>query len=315
VHIRPFNTTAHDYAAVARLLSEVHPERPISAAIVRRWDADRDQDYEYQRFVVEQSQRIVAAGLVSEVGLGSRSGKFLVTMGVTPSHRGRGIGRALFRRLARQLQSRRATSLVCAAQEDCAAALHMVKQHGFRQEMRVPASRLGVRDFDPTVHQPTLAEVRNAGIEILDLEQLQARFPNWKRRLWDLDWEIHQDVPYPEPPTRVPYDQFVKAFEWPTLLPSCWYCALHADDWVGMSFLHRDDIQDRHLLTGLTGVRRSYRRQGIATALKVCSIEAAKRRETEYIHTENEENNPMFSLNLRLGFQVRPARLLFRKEL
>jgi GNAT superfamily N-acetyltransferase len=57
------------------------------------------------------------------------------------------------------------------------------------------------------------------------------------------------------------------------------------------------------MTTGLTGVRRSARRQGIATALKVHAIEWSRQRGMRTIETGNEENNPMFDLNVRLGYK------------
>jgi len=61
------------------------------------------------------------------------------------------------------------------------------------------------------------------------------------------------------------------------------------------------------LETGLTGVDRQYRRRGLATALKCQVIEVAQRLGARRILTSNEENNPMFQLNLRLGFEAQPA--------
>ena len=57
------------------------------------------------------------------------------------------------------------------------------------------------------------------------------------------------------------------------------------------------------LYTGLTGVLRSHRRRGIATALKVTALEMAKARGVRTLETDNEENNPMYLLNVELGFE------------
>ena len=69
------------------------------------------------------------------------------------------------------------------------------------------------------------------------------------------------------------------------------------------------------LYTGLTGVRRAYRRRGIATALKTQAIAWAKTQGASYLETDNEENNPMYQLNLALGFQPIPALLDYILEL
>ncbi len=51
--------------------------------------------------------------------------------------------------------------------------------------------------------------------------------------------------------------------------------AVDGDEYVGMSNLWDDRASDA-LYTGLTGVKRSHRRRGIATALKVRAIAYAR---------------------------------------
>jgi GNAT superfamily N-acetyltransferase len=65
----------------------------------------------------------------------------------------------------------------------------------------------------------------------------------------------------------------------------------------------------------LTGTRRDYRRRGLATAMKVRNIQLAKKLGVDIIETDNEENNPMFQLNLQLGFKPQPAYLDFHKKI
>ena len=50
-----------------------------------------------------------------------------------------------------------------------------------------------------------------------------------------------------------------------------------------------------------------------ATALKLETIRAAREAGVRLIQTDNEENNPMFDLNLKLGFQPQPGYLFFER--
>ena len=84
---------------------------------------------------------------------------------------------------------------------------------------------------------------------------------------------------------------------------------------LALTFLWRTALDDGFAYTGLTGVSRDYRRRGIVTALKVKAIEVAKVDGFETIETSNEENNPMFQLNLQLGYEPAPAWLEFEKKL
>src|SRR6185295_3288329 len=67
---------------------------------------------------------------------------------------------------------------------------------------------------------------------------------------------------------------------------------------------------------GLTGVRRAYRRRGIARALKLRQIAAAKELGLKQLVTESEERNePMRRLNESLGYRPIPGSIVLRGPL
>lgn len=94
-----------------------------------------------------------------------------------------------------------------------------------------------------------------------------------------------------------------------------WIVALAGEQWVGLSVLTHDMAKPDEAATVLTGVVNSHRRRGIATALKVAVFKRARQACIRRITTQNEENNPMLQLNLRLGFREGSAWVLYRKEL
>jgi GNAT superfamily N-acetyltransferase len=115
-------------------------------------------------------------------------------------------------------------------------------------------------------------------------------------------------VPTPESAVKRSFENFEKAyFSSPGFMADSFFVALDNGEFVGMTALRKSLADERKLLTGLTGVVRSHRRRGIATALKVRAIEFATQYGAEIIETGNEENNPMFDINLMLGFKPRPA--------
>ena len=84
---------------------------------------------------------------------------------------------------------------------------------------------------------------------------------------------------------------------------------------MGLSTLSKDLANPKRLWVGITGTLRSHRRKGIATALKLKTIQYAIDYGAEWIQTGNEENNPMYDLNVMLGFKPMPAWLEMRKIL
>lgn len=101
----------------------------------------------------------------------------------------------------------------------------------------------------------------------------------------------------------------------PTFFPDGWMIATDGKQYVGMSCINLIPADAKKVQTELTGVLPEYRRKGIATALKVLTIKVAKSYGARIIKTDNEENNPMYTLNLKLGFKPKPAWLHFEKKL
>ena len=81
------------------------------------------------------------------------------------------------------------------------------------------------------------------------------------------------------------------------------YIVLDGDKWVALSSYDRSDRPTDTFSTDLTGVLPEYRRRGICTALKIFALDDLKRKGCKRVFTENEEDNPMYQINLMLGFE------------
>jgi GNAT superfamily N-acetyltransferase len=93
-----------------------------------------------------------------------------------------------------------------------------------------------------------------------------------------LRWAIIEDAPSTEPfakPTLTEFDE--RILQDPELDEDAFFIAIAAaGSFVGMSNLWRKVPTGKRFGAGLTGVVRAYRRPGIATALKVRTIEYAR---------------------------------------
>ena len=316
VVIRPFEKTDDEYAAVVALSRAVWPDYQETVEEWKHNDETRDPQYPFQRLVAEIEGKIVASAIYCEPAWSYRPGKFFIMGSVHPDHRAQGIGTALYDHIMERLAERDPVTLTSASRENQVAGIRFLTRRGFQQTLRAPVSQLDVPNFQEEKYAGLAEKMEKQGIKILSLREIDALDPDWKRKLWELKWELLQDVPTTDQLTKQPFEVFVeRSLGRPGFNPDAQFVAMDGDCWVGATALWVAQAEPEKLHTGLTGVVRSHRRRGIATAMKVRSIVFARQYGTKIIETDNEENNPMYQLNLQLGFQPKPAWLDFEKQL
>ena len=88
------------------------------------------------------------------------------------------------------------------------------------------------------------------------------------------------------------------------------------DKYIGSTSLEVFPKSEPHkAYTEGLGVLKEYRRKGIATALKIKAIQSLLQKGIKEIRTDNEENNPMYKINIALGFSPVPSSLEYTKEI
>ena len=309
------NESDADYEATAAIWTANWPEYPKTGEMYRYNAESRDSMSPFGRLVAEDDGSIVATGYFREEADSAATGKFLVYVQVRPERQEQGIGGALFDGILEHLEVHGPEILQSFTREDHEAGIVFLKKRGFRISMKEQDSELDLSTFDPATFADAVAKVRESGIEILPASELAKRDPNWMRKTWELHGEIIPDVPDDDVLHNEPFAEFRKSFDHPDFIPEGYFLALDGVRYVGMSSVWNRGVKKGEVYTRLTGVVRSHRRRGIATALKVSAHEFAKSTGARVITTDNEENNPMYDLNMQLGFRPTKAWLQFRKEL
>ena len=123
------------------------------------------------------------------------------------------------------------------------------------------------------------------------------------RQIWRLEMDVASDLPLPYPFVETPFETYSKFITDPVVDLESKFLFVEGDELKGLSQLWPSQVNPTLAATGLTGVRRQYRRQGVATRTKQHAIAWASSQGIERIFTDNEENNPMYQLNLQLGFR------------
>ena len=309
--IRPF--TADDYPAISGGLSAVYPDYPGWGDRLRYWDEHRDPKCKLQRWVAERNGRVVAFGGYSQLPWYYHPRKFLLDVVVQPDHQLQGIGSALYNHVMDAIHPLDLLKVSAAeVLEDMTHSIQFLKNRGFAEESRGWESRLDLAAFDPAPYAG-LEEKRQAQrIQIKSLKELEAA-PDRNRKLHELSCEVERDVPSTEEYTPISYEHTVEYLRNnPDLLPEAYFLAVDQGEYTGLSNLLAGGGD--HLYTGFTGVRRPYRRKGIATAQKVRGIAYAKEHGFAIIRTGNDSTNSgMLAVNERLGFVRQLAWISFVK--
>jgi GNAT superfamily N-acetyltransferase len=328
IHIRPFDFNSdQDYQSMIDIYNANWPDQPASASYEKRTDSLRVAEHYFRRLLVvldvstPEPGRVVAFADYGHMPWSFHPCKYYCNVQVHPEFQNQGIGTTLYNQIVGDLTHRDPESLESATREDKTIARGFLERRGFTVASRTPNSELDPALFDPAEFVDVVERVRSEGIAIRNFADLDATYPDHLRRLYDLELETMQDVPWHNDFTAMPFEQYVKSYQDnPDLLPRGYLVALDGDRYVGLTQLWGSDASDAIIYTGFTAVARAYRRQGIATALKALAIGYAKILTTSegrppVIRTSNEETNPMFQLNLRLGFREQPAWLIYRKPL
>ncbi len=288
----------------------------------KRWDQHRDPKRYYKRFVMRdaQSDKLIAVGSVGNVHWGFHPRKYAIDIMVHPTYEGNGIGKMLYRALQDDVRATSPISFEAHTASHKPRGIRFLKDRSYELKTREYASRLELDTFDPTLFQSYLDGIRASELAIINHDELRRRFPDdWTRRLYDADVEMSQDIPYHETPTPDPFDVWEKRhLNHQNRVPETYLLAMDGDEIAGVTILFKSGATAETLFTGLTAVKRPYRRRGLAMALKVANLSYAKENfrtkagKAPAVMTENEENNPMYTINERLGFVRQPDWLVYK---
>lgn len=316
--IRPFQPTDAEYEAVVAVANAAWPDEQDTVANWKHNDNNRSKERLFQRFVVEDvNQQIVAEASCRESSWSHVPGKYLFDITVHPDWQWKGVEAQCYDHILTFLSKRdlKPTCLEVYVREDKTAWVKFVEDHGYQMMMREASSKLDLLDYDFSPFEAKLSKVSQQEIDLLSLPEVQQRDSDWLQHYYNLAIAILNDVPTTDDITPEPIAEFAKGFKHPNFLPKAHFIALDGEGWVGLSTLWKDAVQVDRLWVGLTGVLPRQRRRGIATALKWLTFDYARQNNVRYITTDNEENNPMYDLNVALGFTPLPAWLCYRKEL
>jgi mycothiol synthase len=267
--IRPAGTTA-DLERCAEISRAVDPDSPVSVETLRG--------------AAEGTLLLDERGGYAYVSPSSVADSTYAMVRVRPDVRGRGLGSALLEAVRQRTRELGCESLWGRVAED--ASLGFTARRGFREIAR---DIVVARQVEPGEGEaaPGIVEVRDEHL----------------RGAYDVCVEAIAEVHAPLPAETRPFDEWL---EHELRDPAVAFVALDGEAVVGYARLHTCGVAHR-LEHGLTAVRRSHRRRGLATALKRAQIRWAADHGFRELRTDTVEGNiAMRAVNERLGYRPLP---------
>lgn len=323
--------TPADLGGVARVYTLARPGNPATASLLLAADAAQAEvGATHARWLAELGGEVIGAAEIMEP-LGSRSpGSFWLELAVLQEARGQGAATALARALKEHLKALAPTRLKVVVSEANPVALRFAQRHGFSEVERFWDRTLDLSGFRALRHTRPLPE----GLELVTLAQFAARVPDVVEALYPLYEEARADLPRSPGEAYTPLPPSALNGWLSHLDPALFMLALRGEGPVGFTALEPSGATgpantglltarsgpahdpDRYeLMIAMTGVARTERNRGLARALKVASMEAARQAGWAVIRTSNHSSNlGMLRVNDALGFGREPARLGLLRE-
>jgi len=319
LHIRDFDGSDQDYQTCNDIFNACWPELRRSVESTKHDDQTRNPDNYFRKIIIETNHKPIGFGIFMEKWWAKEKGQYSTNLFIDPAapvpFEDAAITFNYF--MLQCLAERSAKKLTIVMSEDRLSLVEFYKAAGYKLVQREPVSELQVAEFDFDRFANAEEKIETKGFKIYTLGELKDKFENWQKLDYELLEPVIQDIPSDTERAEFPYDEFIKEYDMPTFMFDANFYALEvkSQKWVGMSSLNKNSGDPNSLKVGLTGVDKAYRGNGLATALKVKTIEFARTYGAQSITTENDENNSMYNLNMLLGFRPKPAHVTYELTL
>jgi GNAT superfamily N-acetyltransferase len=264
---------------------------PHDAVTIEAVHSYRDSAQDYVDYLVREDGVILGSGVGAIFAFRARRAVALIT--VLAGKRRRGAGTALHEAISRWASERGARELEVSVSDNDPESLSFAQRRGFTEVRRQVGLVLSLAGVSPLRVQPP------AGIEIVTWAQR----PELARGMYEVDREIHPDIPGFEDVALEPFEDWMAHnMQRPTDSPEATFIALDGEEVVGFAKLSL--TAPTAAGNAMTAVKRAWRGRGIAGALKATEINWALANGYTELHTSNEERNaPINRLNARLGYR------------
>jgi GNAT superfamily N-acetyltransferase len=226
---------------------------------------------------------------------------------VLAEFRRRGAGIALYEAISAWARERGLDTIETYVADNDSESLDFALRRGFTENSHELGISLDLRRIgSPTVEPPV-------GVQIVTW----AERPELAQGIYEVWLEAIPDIPGAEDEQIEPFEDWLAHdMEGPGDRPEATFVAVAGDSVIGYAKLSLSTAQPTMAHHDLTGVKRAWRRRGVARALKAKQIEWAKASGYEELRTTNEERNaPIRRLNREFGYRPSIGRIFLKGPL
>ena len=320
IQIKKFTATDEEFREIARIRNLVnhdsidHPDEDKNDWTIRDKSLIRDRLLCY-------NDNILIGLLYYVQGRAENSRTCFFNIVLDPQYHNNGYRELLYQEMLNEVQGFKCNKLFSNIYEHPNYTNHqnLLINHNFKLVQTNREYSCDIREVDTQKYKPLIDKLESEGIRFYDSRDEMQEFPNHFQKLEKLEWLLDQDIPHPDgiKPTRMPFEQWKKVC---LNIYNNYYgidiVAVKDGQYIGSTDIEVYPKSEPHKgWTGGLGVIREFRRKGIATALKIKAIQALLKKDITEVRTDNEENNPMYKINVALGFKPVPFSLEYIKEI
>ncbi len=301
-----------DWERIAEIANLDSDETVTGAELRRRYERFPTEGNRYYEVVEDRSEYVIGCcRAIHRPGMAE--GCFYCQIQIDPQVRNHGIGAFLHDRVDKFFESVNAKTITFFVRETCEISMAFASKRGYVQDRVLAESKLDLTKFDSSSFAQKIESTMKNGLEIVGMSELEDKEETWRmihKLLCDSD-----DAPDIELWGHPTYQDFYE-----NTRNALWYVpeGLFVARWNGefVGFHAAGPLPDCDgWTTDYTGVIPSFRRNGIALALKVEGANVARNAGAKWIMTHNDSSNEgMLSINIALGFKMQPGFAQMRKN-
>ena len=320
IKIKKFNATDSEFVDLARIDNLVNHDSINHPDDDKRDWGIRDKSLIRDRILLYKDEVLIGAMYYSQ-GRSENNRTTFFTLNIDPKYNTHESRELLYNRMLDEIKLFDSNKILTGIYDH--PNYNLVKQFLIDNQFKLVQTNreysCDIRNVNIEKYQPLIKKLEEEGIKFHDSKEEMKDWPNHYKKLEQLIWTYSQDFPIPEgvSHTRTPFEQALKTqLDFEENYYGTEIIAVKDDEYIGSTDLEVYYKTEPHKAwTGGLGVLKNFRRKGIATALKIKAIERLLNKDITEVRTDNEENNPMYKINLELGFYPVPFSLEYMKEI